>query len=62
MDLMRPHDPISYIDPRANAFGSLNAPIPVPLLMPNLPPTMPSPFFNPNGQMINANSKSTFIK
>ncbi len=58
-DLMRAHDPLSYIDPRNRNFNSLNVPIPVPMLMPAPPPQHPS-FFNSNNnaQMMNsANSK-----
>lgn len=45
---MRTHDPIGYIDPRTNAFGSINVPVPIPLLMPQLPQPPPASFFNPN--------------
>lgn len=42
------HDPISYIDPRTNAFSSINVPVPIPLLMPQMPQPPPASFFNPN--------------
>lgn len=54
---MRTHDPIGYIDPRTNAFGSINVPVPIPLLMPQLPQPPPASFFNPSvgGAMMGMN-------
>lgn len=54
-EFMRTHDPLSYIDPRSRAFNGINAPIPVPMLMPAAPPPQ-SNFFNPNGQMMMGNN------
>jgi hypothetical protein len=56
--MQNPHDPLGYIDPRSRAFNSINAPIPVPMLMPTAP-MPPSSFFNPqsNNQGTNVSGK-----
>lgn len=56
--MQNPHDPLGFIDPRSRAFNSINAPIPVPMLMPTAP-MPPSSFFNPQpgNQVTNASGK-----
>jgi hypothetical protein len=57
---MRTHDSLGYIDPRSRVFNGINAPIPVPMLMPAAPPQQ-SNFFNPNGQMMMNNNNRIFL-
>ena len=51
-EFLRPHDHLTYIDPRQQGFNSMNVPIPVPMLMPAGPG-----YYNNNGQMMPNNSK-----
>ena len=49
-DFLRPHDHLTYIDPRQQGFNAINVPIPVPMLMPTGPP------YYSNGQVMPTNS------
>lgn len=51
-DFLRPHDHLTYIDPRQRAFNAMNAPIPVPLFMPTTGPA----YFNGNQMMQNTSN------
>lgn len=50
-EFLRPHDHLTYIDPRQQGFNAMNVPIPVPMLMP-----AGSAYYS-NGQVMPPNSK-----
>ena len=57
-DFMRVHDPMNYIDARSKTFSGINAPVPLPMLMPVQPP--PSQFYatNNSAQTVPANARN----